>query len=79
MNTIKDTLNYIVKGIIPESESKEIVINDSVENDLITFEIDAPTEIIGKIIGKEGKIIKSIRTILNLSYPTTRFLIKIKD
>ena len=79
MNTIKDTLEYIIKAIIPESESKEIIITDSEENGLINFEIDAPTEVIGKIIGKEGKIIKSIRTILNLSYPTTRFLLKIKE
>ena len=77
MNTIKDTIDYIVKAIVPDS--KEIIITDSEENGLITFEIDAPTEIIGKIIGKEGKIIKSIRTILNLSYPTTRFLLKIKE
>ena len=77
MNTIKDTLDYIIKAIVPDS--KDIVITDSEENGLITFEIDAPTEIVGKIIGKEGKIIKSIRTILNLSYPTTRFLLKIKD
>ena len=77
MNTIKDTLEYIVKAIVPDSTN--IVITDSEENGLITFEISAPTEIIGKIIGKEGKIIKSIRTILNLSYPTTRFLLKIKE
>jgi len=78
MNTIKDTLEYIVKAIVSE-EAKDIIITDSEENGLITFEISAPTEVVGKIIGKEGKIIKSIRTILNLSYPTTRFLLKIKD
>lgn len=77
MNTIKDTLEYIVKAIVPDS--KDIIITDSEENGLTTFEISAPTEIVGKIIGKEGKIIKSIRTILNLSYPTTRFLLKIKE
>ncbi len=77
MNTIKDTLEYIIKAIVPDST--DIIINDSEENGLTIFEIDAPSEIIGKIIGKEGKIIKSIRTILNLSYPTTRFLLKIKD
>ena len=79
MNNIKDTLEYIVKAIVPETESKDIIVTDSEENGLITFEISAPTEVVGKIIGKEGKIIKSIRTILNLSYPTTRFLLKIKD
>lgn len=77
MNTIKDTLEYIVKAIV--SESQDIVITDSEENGLTIFEISAPQEVVGKIIGKEGKIIKSIRTILNLSYPTTRFLIKIKE
>ena len=79
MNTIKDTLEYIVKAIVPESESKDIEVVDSEDNGLITFEISAPSEVVGKIIGKEGTIIKSIRTILNLSYPTTRFLLKIKD
>jgi len=77
MNTIKDTLEYIIKAILPVST--DIIITDSEENGLITFEIDAPAEVIGKIIGKEGKIIKSIRTILNLSYPTARFILKIKD
>lgn len=79
MNTIKDTLEHIITNIIAEPESKDIVITDSEENGLVTFEIDAPTEVIGKIIGKEGRIIKSIRSILNLSYPTTRFLLKIKE
>lgn len=77
MNTIKDTLEYIVKTIVPES--KDVIVTDSEDNGLITFEISAPAEVVGKIIGKEGKIIKSIRTILNLSYPITRFLLKIKD
>jgi predicted RNA-binding protein YlqC (UPF0109 family) len=79
MNTIKDTLEYIVKAIVQETESKDIIVTDSEENGLITFEISAPSEVVGKIIGKEGKIIKSIRTILNLSFPTSRFLLKIKD
>ena len=78
MNTIKDTLEYIIKAIVSE-EAKDIIITDSEENGLVTFEISAPSEVVGKIIGKEGKIIKSIRTILNLSYPTSRFLLKIKD
>ena len=77
MNTIKETLEYIVKAILPETET--VTINETAENNTHILEIDAPTEVVGKIIGKEGKIIKSIRTILNLSYPTTRFLLKIKD
>ena len=77
MNTIKDTLDYIVKAIV--EDPKDIIIEESQDNGLTIFEISAPTEIVGKIIGKEGKIIKSIRTILNLSYPNIRFIIKIKE
>ena len=77
MNTIKETLEYIVKSIVPETEN--LIVNEIEENNTHILEIDAPSEIVGKIIGKEGKIIKSIRSILSLSYPTTRFIVKIKE
>jgi hypothetical protein len=77
MNTIKETLEYIVKSIVPETEN--LIVNEIEENNTHILEIDAPTEVIGKIIGKEGKIIKSIRSILSLSYPNTRFIVKIKE
>ncbi len=77
MNTIKETLEYIVKAILPETET--VTINETTENNTHILEIDAPTEVVGKIIGKEGKIIKAIRSILSLSYPTTRFIVKIKE
>ena len=77
MNTIKETLDYILKAII--SESDQISTEEHQEGEMTIFEISAPTELVGRVIGKEGKIIKSIRTILNLSFPQTRFLIKIKE
>lgn len=77
MKDIKKTLEYILKGIIPESD--QLSIEENKIGEMTVFEISSPKEITGKIIGKEGKIIKSIRTILNLSYPQQRFLVKIKD
>jgi uncharacterized protein len=77
MSTIKETLEYIVKAITP-AESK-ITVSEKEENNIVILEINAPTELIGQIIGKEGKIIKSIRTILNLTYPTIRFTLDIKE
>ena len=77
MNTIKETLEYIIKAILPETET--VTINETAENNTHILEINAPTEVVGKIIGKEGKIIKAIRSILSLSYPTTRFIVKIKE
>lgn len=77
MHNIQETLEFILKSITQDSES--ITVTSRVENDVTFLEINAPTEMIGQIIGKEGKIIKSIRLILALSYPTQKFNLDIKE
>ncbi|MEI8067776.1 MAG: KH domain-containing protein [Candidatus Shapirobacteria bacterium] len=77
MNNISDTLEYILKAIVEKPE--EISVTSEEVEDVTVFEISAPSEMVGKIIGKEGKVIKSIRTILNLSYPNIKFALKIKE
>jgi uncharacterized protein len=77
MNTIKETLEYILSSITQKDD--KVTVEEKQEEGLTVFEIVAPQEMIGKIIGKEGKIIKSIRTILNLSFPDQRFLVKVRD
>lgn len=77
MTNLKDTLQYILTGIT--SSKDDVTVQQTTENEIEILEISAPKEIIGKIIGKEGKVIKSIRTILSLSFPQSRFIVKIKD
>jgi predicted RNA-binding protein YlqC (UPF0109 family) len=77
MNTIQDTLLYILKAIITPSD--EIVVETRETDGVLLLEIAAPIELTGQIIGKEGKIIKAIRTILTLTYPQTRFSLEIKN
>lgn len=61
MATINDTLDYLIKAVVTDDSS---VIIESTDNEgIVTFEVTAAPEIIGQIIGKEGKVIKSIRTI----------------
>jgi len=77
MTNLKDTLQYILTGIT--SKEDKVTVEQSIENEVEILDIIAPKDIVGKIIGKEGKIIKSIRTLLNLAYPQSRFVVKIKD
>ncbi|MFA5532359.1 MAG: KH domain-containing protein [Candidatus Shapirobacteria bacterium] len=77
MAEIKETLDFIVQSIVPKDT--QVSIEEKQEGELTIFEISAPAEVTGRIIGKEGKIIKSIRNILNLAFPQTRFILKIKD
>lgn len=77
MKTVKETLEYILNSITQKEDN--ITIEEHQEGELNIIEIIAPKEVIGKIIGKEGKIIKSIRTILNLSFPQERFFVKVRE
>jgi uncharacterized protein len=76
MTTIADSLDYLIKAVVTDSSS--IVITSREEGEMILFEVTAAPEMIGQIIGKEGKIIKSIRTILNLSFPDVHYSLDIK-
>jgi predicted RNA-binding protein YlqC (UPF0109 family) len=76
MASINDTLDYLLKAVVTDSSS--IVINTQDSDGVTLFEVTAAPEIIGQIIGKEGKVIKSIRTILNLTYPNVRYSLEVK-
>lgn len=77
MTDIKSATEYIIKAIV--SESDNIIIETREENQLTIIEVSAPSEVVGQIIGKDGKIIKSIRTLLNLAFPEIRYLLQIKE
>ncbi len=61
---MQDLLKFIIKHITG-SEDFEISEEDQGNNQL-NFIVKAPKEIIGLIIGKEGKTIKNIRKILSI-------------
>lgn len=77
MNTIENTLDYILKSIV--SNSDNLIVNSTKSADFISLEISAPTDLIGQIIGKQGKIIKAIRQLLNLSYPNQKYSLEILE
>ena len=76
MTTINQTLEYIIKAIVTDPST--IVIDSHEQDGTLILEISASPEMIGQVIGKEGKIIKSIRTILNLSFPNQKYTLDVK-
>jgi len=77
MTDILSAATFIVKAVVTDDSQVEVTSRE--ENQLLIIEVSAPSEIVGQIIGKDGKIIKSIRTLLNLAFPTTRYLFQIKE
>lgn len=61
----KDLVEYIVKSLVDVPE--DVTVN-MVEGEKSTIlELKVATEDIGKVIGKQGRIAKAIRTILSAS------------
>ncbi|MEK7605952.1 MAG: KH domain-containing protein [Patescibacteria group bacterium] len=61
---MKDTLHFIVSSIVEKTDA--VAIDEIEENGVINLVIHVdPTEI-GKVIGKEGKVIRSIRNLMKV-------------
>jgi predicted RNA-binding protein YlqC (UPF0109 family) len=59
----KEFLIYIVKALVDEPDEVEIHVVEGEKSTI--FELKVATSDIGKVIGKNGRIAKAIRTILN--------------
>ena len=60
---IKDLLLFIVKSLVNNPD--QILINQVEQEKIILLELKVAQEDIGRVIGKEGKVIKSIRILTN--------------
>lgn len=61
---MKDTLLYIISSIVDKPEAVEITEED--QNGILNFIVTVDKEDMGKIIGKNGKVIKAIRTVMKI-------------
>lgn len=61
----KDLVEYIVKSLVDNPE--EVTVNVIEGEKSTILELKVATEDIGKVIGKQGRIAKAIRTILSAS------------
>ncbi len=61
---MKDTLNFIITSIVDNPKKVEILEKE--EEGVINFTIQVEQEDIGKVIGKEGRIIRAIRNVMKI-------------
>lgn len=59
---MKEILETIVKSLV--EDGNDIVVTEKETDKVITFEVKVPEKSMGKIIGKQGRVAKSIRTIM---------------
>ncbi len=61
---MKETLEYIVKAIVDAPDA--VSIDESEIEGIFQYTITVAKEDMGKVIGKEGKVIRGIRNVMKI-------------
>lgn len=61
---MKDFIEYLAKLVVNKPESVEVV--EELQTDITNLRLKTAPEDIGLVIGKGGKIIRSLRTLLRI-------------
>jgi len=61
---MKDTLHFIVSAIVDNPDA--VAIEEQEEDGITNFIVTVDPADMGKVIGKEGKVIRSIRNIMKI-------------
>ena len=59
---MKETLQVLIENLVDEPNS--VTITENVKDKSVSYEVSVSEKDIGKVIGREGKMAKSIRTIM---------------
>lgn len=59
---MKELLEIIAKNLV--DNPNEVVVNERMDEDTLVLELTVAQDDIGKVIGKQGRIAKAIRTFI---------------
>ncbi len=59
---MKELLEVIAKNLVDNPD--KVVVNERMDDDALILELTVDGEDIGKVIGKQGRIAKSIRSVI---------------
>ena len=60
---MKELLLTIAKGLVEDPEAVTVTADEPNEEDIIVYHIHVAQDDMGRIIGKQGRIAKAIRTV----------------
>ena len=62
---MKELLEVVAKALV--SQPEKVKVTESMDGDSVVLELNVAQEEMGKVIGKQGRIAKSIRTLIKAS------------
>ena len=68
-SSLRDLVDYLARGLVDHPEQVEV--EEIEEPDALVFELKVAEEDLGKVIGKQGRTAKALRTILSAASTKT--------
>lgn len=62
---MKEIVEIIAKSLVDDASA--VVVNEREEDNVVIYELHVATEDMGKVIGKQGRIAKALRTVVKAS------------
>ena len=61
---MKELLTTIVAGLVEDKDAIEITVSEPNEEGVIVYHLHVAEDDMGRVIGKQGRIAKAIRTVM---------------
>ena len=61
---MKDLLVTVVKGLVEAPDAVEVTVDEPNEEGIVVYHLHVAAEDLGRVIGKQGRIAKAIRTVM---------------
>jgi uncharacterized protein len=67
---LRELIDYLARGLVDRPE--EVEVEEVSEPDALVYELKVAVEDLGKVIGKQGRTAKALRTILSAASAKSR-------
>ncbi len=61
---MKELLETVAKGLVETPEAVEVTVDEPNEDGVIVYHLHVGPDDMGRVIGKQGRIAKAIRTVM---------------
>ena len=61
---MKDLLVTVVQGLVETPDAVEVTVDEPNEEGIVVYHLHVAAEDMGRVIGKQGRIAKAIRTVM---------------
>lgn len=61
---MKELLETVVKGLVEAPDAVEVTVDEPNEEGIVVYHLHVSPEDMGRVIGKQGRIAKAIRTVM---------------